>query len=116
MRQPLLVQGFGLLSLLFDLAVDLSHVVEDISDIVSGIDHWRVMSRLAWALGNDRGVIKLLFELLFLGGSRLGWSSSGIINDCGSTSFLGVSFLRSWFRDLWFVLFLIGVVRGVGIL
>ena len=53
------------------------------------------MCRLAWALGNDGGVIVLLLELLFLGGSRLGRSSRSVINIRGRT-FFGVStFLRS---------------------
>ena len=36
------------------------------------------MCRLAWALGNDGGVIELLLGLLFLGGSGMSGSSMSL--------------------------------------
>ena len=112
----MLVKTVDLLSLLLDLGRDLSERVEGFCDIVGVVFHHEDMCRLGWALGNDGGVIILLFELLFLGGSRLSGSSWSVINIIGMTSFFGEFLLRSCFGDIWFVLFFIRVVRGIGIL
>ena len=79
-RLPLLVKDFGLLSLLLDLGSDISERVEDMGDIVGVVSHQGEVCRLAWALGNDGGVIVLLLQLLFLGGSMLGGSSRSVVN------------------------------------
>ena len=79
-RLPMLVKDCSLLSLLLDLGSDHSELVEDMCDIVSRVSHQGNVCRLAWTLGNDGGVIVLLLELLFLGGSRLSWSSRSVIN------------------------------------
>ena len=79
-RLPLLVKDCSLLSLLLDLGRDLSELVEDICDIVGVVSHHDDVCRLGWALGHHGDVIELLLKLLFLGGSRLGWSSWSVIN------------------------------------
>ena len=94
-RLPLLVQVVNLLSLLLDLGRDLSERVEGICDIVGVVFHHEDVCRLGLALGNDGGVIILLFDLLFLGGSRLSGSSRSVINIRGRTSFGMFTFLRS---------------------